>query len=252
MQLEQFVGRKEDLLKIIRFNMERRTPMFYRTNDYIHSKRVRAIAEEFLPAAVEVYGDRLNPEKLLILAEVHDDAEIITGDIQGYDKDRMTPEQLAKIKQDETQAIPTLAARWPKTANGFEYAGLLINAANKDCLEAQLVSWADKTDAYCESMHEVQAGNKRFIGTTRDYATVKFAKLLKEFPELREAQGKHPLFTIPSEVNLDAIMRNGRYHTAESVRIQTGIPHYDIWRKITIEKLGIEHLTQIKEHEHAA
>ena len=100
-----FDGREEKLQKIIRYNMERRTPMHYRTNDLIHSKRVHLLVNDILPTIAPIYNNGLNPSKALTLALVHDDAEILTGDVQLYYKDRMSLEQLTELKLKEKQAI---------------------------------------------------------------------------------------------------------------------------------------------------
>ena len=86
MELELFSDREKKLSSIIRFDMKRFDPMFYRTNLLIHSKRVYSLVKEIIPHLKSVYGDELDSEKALSLALVHDDAELVTGDVQLYDK----------------------------------------------------------------------------------------------------------------------------------------------------------------------
>jgi len=84
---EGFNGRDKKLRDIIRFNMERFTPMFYRTNLLLHSQRVYLLVRDIMPVILPVYDDELNAEKALTLALIHDDAEIITGDVELYRKE---------------------------------------------------------------------------------------------------------------------------------------------------------------------
>jgi len=83
-----FYGREEKLKGILRYNMERRTPMFYRTNLLLHCQRVNLLVEDILEIVSESC-ENFNSDKALTLALVHDDAEIVTGDVQLYYKEKM-------------------------------------------------------------------------------------------------------------------------------------------------------------------
>ena len=245
---EGFNGREEKLREIIRFNMKRFTPMFYRTNLFFHAQRVYLLVEDMLPSVLPVYDGELDPEKALTLTLVHDDAEIITGDVQLYHKDRMTPEELAKIDEQEAEAIEELARSWPQEINGFSYKGLLYHALKKDCLEAQVVSYADKVDAFCECLHELHAGNKLFIGPAINYI-----KIIKAFPDkfpslAKMLPTKHPLLVLPDELDIGEIVENGGIHSQESIGRKTGLPYYDRWKELTIRYIGVEPLITIKEN----
>ena len=242
-----FEGREEALRKIIRFNMERRTPMFYRTNDLIHSLRVHLLVKDIGSVLSETYGEEIDIDKTLTLALVHDDAEIITGDIQLYDKERMTPEQLAEVDANEERAIEELARRWPEKVREFFYRELLHHSLRKDCLEAQVVSYCDKVDGFCESLHEVFAGNPKFLGTARAYVT-RIRDFPRKFPILNKLiPRRHPLLNMPVELEIDNILANGDFHGVESVDRQTGISHYDRWKQITVENFGYSPLIEVKE-----
>ena len=245
---EGFYGREEGLVKILRFNADMRTPMFYRTNDLLHAQRVRVLVQDMLPSILDVLGSSFDDEKALLIAEVHDDPELITGDVLLYSKERMTEEQLEEVKREEKSAISELASRWPKYVGRFDYSELLHHSSNKDCLEAQVVSWADKLDGYCESLHEVCAGNPRFLGPAESYVT-RIAELLKKYPDLNVMVDKHTLFRLPQKINLRELVQPGKYHTEESVMTPTGLPHYDLWRELTIEYFGIENLVSLREPE---
>ncbi len=201
-----------------------------------------------MPIAVENYNSELNPEKALTLALVHDDAEIITDDVSRYDKDRMTQEQLLYHEQREEDAIKYLSTIWPKNINGFSYKGLLYHALRKDCLEAQLVSYCDKIDGFCEALHEFYTGNKKFKGTSLDYI-----KKLREFPEkfqqlARILPSNHSLLSFPPDINVREIIKNKHFHFPNSVKKSTEVPHYNRWKELTIEFLGLSHLVDIIEN----
>lgn len=66
--------------------------MMYRTNLYTHSYRVAAIVHALNPFAEKVFGKAYDERKAEILALVHDDAEIVFGDVQLGNKSRMTAE----------------------------------------------------------------------------------------------------------------------------------------------------------------
>ncbi|MBW2991254.1 HD domain-containing protein, partial [Candidatus Woesearchaeota archaeon] len=180
-----FNGREEELQKITRYGMDRYTPMFYRTNVLLHSERVYFLLKNILPLIGSVYKSQLNSGKALTLALVHDDAEIISGDILLYHVERFSEEELARIREKEINAIEEISKKWPKTINSFNYKKLLYNALNIDTLEAQVVSFFDKTDAYCECLHEVHAGNDLFVNAVLAYVK-RINDYPNKFPALRE------------------------------------------------------------------
>ncbi|MBI3032017.1 HD domain-containing protein [Candidatus Woesearchaeota archaeon] len=241
---QSFTGRSDALQSIKRFAIC--NPMFYRTDLLMHSQRVSWIVETLLPFANNVFSN-FDGEKARTLALVHDDAEIITGDIQLYYKLKMTPEQLRQYEQNEDKAIDELSMRYPKTVNNYNYQSLLLHALHKDCIEAQLVSLADKLDAFGESLHEIYAGNNQF-----KHSTLTYIKLLSEFgskfPQLK------PLFTIkypalqnPLSLNVLAIIKQGQPHTLQTIQQNTGVPHYEYWKQITINHHAVPWLLDKKE-----
>lgn len=238
-----FDGREEALRSIKRYSMY--APMFYRTDVFLHSQRTLWITEELLPLAIGKVED-FDAELARSIAAVHDDAEMITGDVQLGHKIRMTPKQLQKLDADEEAAIEILAERSPTMLNGFLYKKLLLHALRKDCPEAQLAKCADRIDAFGESMHELFAGNKNFIEPVQVYTG-----LVKGFP--RSYKHLTPVFTTPhallTEIQPDipAILAKATFHTPDSVMKDSGYPLYDRWKKLTIAKVGISLLVAKKE-----
>lgn len=246
-KFEGFFGRDEELEKIIRYNMEKRSPMYYRTNLLLHSRRTTLLIDDIKDITIGTYNGDFNPNKALTLALVHDDAEIITGDVQLYYKDRMSEEELLNVEKREEAAIERLGNTFPRLINGFSYKELLYHALKKNCLEAQVVSYCDKIDAFCESLHEVFAGNMKFVGPVRDYI-----RRLNKFPDKFPLIGKifpntHPLLQNIAEIDVIKIAENGEFHTSEKIKQNSGIPHYDRWKEITREYFGEDVLLDVKE-----
>jgi hypothetical protein len=183
---------------------------------------------------------------------VHDDPETITGDTLYCIKCIMTDKEIFKLKQEEEAAIEILAKRWPKEINGYSYKQLLLHASRKDIIETIVLSFVDKIDAWCESLHELFAGNKQFhTGEGPFNPPVKgttIAEFPFKFPELQPLfTFNHPFLSPIPRIDKEQILKEGELHTLESLRIPTGIPHYDHWKRLTLTKRkiqGIAWLTQ--------
>lgn len=238
---EHFVGRDEDLRELTRFSLYE--VMLYRTNLYTHSHRVAALTRLLNPLAVSVFSSNYDPRKAEILALVHDDAELIFGDIQAGNKSKMTTEQLQEVKDAEERAIEEIAKRFPKQIAGYSYQQLLQEAADYSSLEAQVVCYADKYDALGESLHEIYAGNHSFttnivneyghIPTPIKYYTDYFKNFAKKFPDLK------PLLNVPFTMfdvmpyrDYAPTVKQYTPHTLESLTSPTDNAHYSLWRQV--------------------
>jgi 5'-deoxynucleotidase YfbR-like HD superfamily hydrolase len=230
-----FPPTREEILKtIMRYSMF--DAMYYRTSVWTHAHRVLGLLEEILPIVGQHFPS-FDPEKARVLALIHDDAEIITGDIQAGHKSRMTPEQLAQVALNEETAVEQLAERYPKTIHGYNYKELLQHAARKDCIEAIIVSYVDKVDGYCESMHEVLAGNLSFTRAVIFYVDI-FANFPIKHPELKDflKSKDSPIINIKDRIPLLEVKGNrfasfGKPHTEESLKFETDFPFYNTWKK---------------------
>lgn len=241
---DSFNGRTEALQSIKRFAMYK--TMYYRTDLLMHSQRVSWIVTSLLSFATNVFSD-FDGEKARTLALVHDDAEIITGDIQLYYKLRMAPHELQQYEENEHKAIEVLSKRYPKTINNYNYQSLLLHALHKDCIEAQIVSFADKIDAFGESLHEIHAGNKAFEHPIEVYTDL-LTKFMLKFPILKPLFAlEHPLFKKPLQLNILEIIHQGQRHTFESLQENSSIPHYEYWKQITMKNNATDWLIDKKE-----
>jgi len=250
--LHGFDGREEELGRIKRFVHKLIPVMYYRTTDFLHSRRVLWHLENMIPDILSVYGSGFDVNFARTLALVHDDVEIITGDPQLYDKETMDAAQLELLVQREREAIPGLVQMYGAIANGYDYKELLTSAKNKDRIESQFVSLCDKFDGSGESSHEVWAGNKHFLlpaggnqGRIRGYVRrqrefqIKYpamARFFEIFPEY-----------LPSPFDFNNVAEHGKLHTAESIQENSGYAHYDRWRRTIIKREGIDNLiTQLE------
>ncbi len=225
--------------------------MFYRTNLLVHKNRVQAIVKALLPFA-SIY-ENFNAKKTLLISEHHDDYELILkgGDIPLQLKLLMSKKEEEDLKEREVLAAERMSQYYPKSVKGFKYLDLLMHSIRKDCPEAQLHSFADKLDGYCEAIHEVLAGNTIFLEPIINYNAKIFNNLENNFPLIRElfnGKGGH-LFHFPV-VDLIDFFQKGNLgptpHTPETITKRTVIPHYEEWKKITLSIFpnGMELLTK--------
>lgn len=252
-------NRENDLSQVKRYH--KFDVMFYRSNLLIHSKRVEAILSLLLHRALLIYPD-INEKKSKLISKYHDDYELVLegGDIPLQFKLMMNIGELSALKEREISAAKKLTSFYRnRKINGYNYKDLLMYAIEKNCREAQLHSFADKIDGYCEAVHEVLAGNVIFIEPVMNYHAKTFNNLQKNFPLIKELfedeKTGDNLLNFPV-VDLRGFFQNGRIgatpHTSESVERKTLIPHYEIWKKVTLEIFpnGLDLLTkQVEFHE---
>jgi 5'-deoxynucleotidase YfbR-like HD superfamily hydrolase len=228
--------------------------MFYRTNDLIHSRRVEILLSEVVSSAKDLYPN-LDIKKAKLIALHHDDFEVVLkgGDIPLQTKLMMNEEELSSLQKDELLAVDVISQYYPKRINGYLYREILTHAVFKDCMEAQLVSFVDKIDGYCEAVHEVLAGNIIFLEPIINYDLKSFNNLQENYPLIKNLfTSKHSFFQFPV-VDLKDFFSDGkigaRPHTEENLNKKTFIPHYEMWKKITVEKIGIQPLiNQVEFH----
>jgi 5'-deoxynucleotidase YfbR-like HD superfamily hydrolase len=239
--------REEELSKIKRFMGDGGYDiMFYRTNVLLHSQRVSWMVEE-----LKDYILKINPNFDIVyavaFAKLHDDAEIVTGDVQYGLKLKMSPEELQQINNNEEKAISILIEHYGKFQGNFVYEDILKAALNPTFLEAQFVKYLDKIDAICESLHELHAGNNLFL---KPYLNLKDAliSMPERLPELRSLiPGKHSLLYLPKELNVEKIIKEGMPYDEKSINYRSSCKIYNKWKEITICHAGIEALTDKKE-----
>ena len=220
--------------------------MFYRPNLWEHSHRLCWMVEALAPIAKK-HLKKIDIEKSRAMALVHDDAEMLTGDIQAGAKALMTKKQLANVHKKERAAIHAIAKKYPKTVHGYNYEMLLIEMTEKKTLESLLVTYVDKLDAYCESMHEVLAGNISLMRSVMFYVKT-FAEFPAKYPAMVGfcADKSSPLIFVDNRLDIDGV-RFAKYtnlqpYTKASLKKVTDFPFYNEWRRIVLDRGGSEGL----------
>lgn len=243
--LNRFSKREEGLRDVTRYSLYH--TMWYRTNLWTHSRRVAWVVEELAPLVREVFGSAFKADKACACALVHDDPEMLMGDIQAGYKANMSPEQLAQVHELERNAIEQLARQYPSRVGNYEYKDLLLEGVKKSSLEAMVVDWADKYDAFGEALHEIYAGNTLWtVNVVNEYGTILlptdhymgyFKRFAAKFPRSQELLARnHSMFQIPEAPNVKDIASRGQPHTAESIRQPKGYAPYDRWVALTLTK----------------
>lgn len=244
--------REESLKKIMRYSRFER--MDYRSSLWNHAWRMLWLVEAIAPIAQKHLA--IDIEKARVMALVHDDAEIITGDIQAGVKALMTMEETAAMDRGEEDAIRELSNRYPKTVHGYLYSQLLTEMLHKDSIESQFVSYIDKFDAFNESMHEYHAGNVGFLPSIMFYVR-SVTEFPYKFPALAAflADTTSPITYVKNQNNL-GLIRADHYadlkpHTKDSLSKTTGFPFYDEWKRIVVTRggdEGVRWLTEVREY----
>lgn len=238
--------REEKLRAIMRYSLFE--VMYYRSSVWHHAKRVAWIIDEIAPFITKYGGDI---EKARVMALVHDDAEMVTGDYQAGHKAQMTREQLQKLDEEEELAVEKLAASYPKMVHDYEYAVLLRHMVRKDCIEAVFVSYADKFDAQNETLHEILAGNLTLLWSLMFYGQW-FANYVRKFPMLAEFSKEKSPFILgsdnrfqPHHVGFQNYAYAGKPHTEDSLTHPTDFAFYNAWREMVLRRGGDEGKTQL-------
>lgn len=116
---------------------------------------------ELIARALHYYhiAEPLIPD-VLMMAMVHDEPEKETGDVSGEAK-RLYPELKSVLAKIERGVIDNILFSGLPTPLGNYYRALAhrITDPAKDDLEAQIVKYADKLEAYLFAFTEVRQGN---------------------------------------------------------------------------------------------
>lgn len=242
-ELHSFPEREKNLRAITRYSLYK--TMWYRSNLWSHSRRVAWITEEIVPIASEVLGSSFDPQKAIAIALVHDDAEILFGDIQAGNKAKMSQDELNDIKKLEKDAVQQLSLTYPQNLGTYNYKSLLLEAAEKSSLEAMIVNWADKYDAFGEALHEIYSGNTLWtknvenkygkISLPTEYYINYFNSFEKQFPSIAPLLlQKNSWLSIPDDPRIENILTLSKEHTLTSLHEKKGYIPYDQWVDITL------------------
>jgi 5'-deoxynucleotidase YfbR-like HD superfamily hydrolase len=252
--LEAFEGRLDALRRVTRYSMY--SPMLYRTNLVTHSKHVAWLMQEIAPFAKAAFGDAFDADRAVVLAAVHDDHEIVMGDVQFGNKQMMTKEQTAALHQQEVEAINQTAAKFPEFVGPYRYRDLLMEAYETQTLESQVLKYLDKFEAFGEALHEVHAGNAAFtVNVVTEYGRSKtpfesyipwFANYTKMYPRMQPlTESAFPLFGPIAPIDFADVAKRSRPHTLQSLLEPSGYAPYDAWRTIIVKYASEEEIRDL-------
>ncbi|MDP3881479.1 MAG: HD domain-containing protein [Nanoarchaeota archaeon] len=242
-----FIGRKEALRRIKRWNTPVVGPPYYSHDLEMHGTELLYLIEELTPVILSALPS-FDLERARVLALVHDDPETESerGDVVFSVKLNMSDDEKRILEAEEEKAIGTLGKKWPSKVAGFDYVGLLHEAKNKQTVESQLLSYLDKYSALCESLHELFAGNSAFHKgwqTERNrppVAGTNMADLISKYTLIAPFfQTGHAVVAPYQKPDVAHFLEVGRPYTKDSILFPTGFKHYDFW-KFTILKRGRE------------
>lgn len=183
--------------------------MTHRTNIGLHSLRVSNLAALYCEM-LETAGVSVDRRKAYFMADHHDDAEIITGDIPTPVKQNATPEQKRQIEEEEIAAVllqegtftyhPGFSSFYPEIYNEYR---------QKQTIEARIVNYADKSDGLHEAVHEVVCGDypEVFKPVIKAYQPA-FEKLIndnQDWMSIIEGIIGNPCFEFPKSDKLIAV-----------------------------------------------
>jgi len=205
------------------------------------------IVEELIPTAQIILKKTLDSDKAIAIALVHDDAEILFGDIQAGNKAKMKDTELKQVEQLERDAIECLSIRYPSYLGKYDYKLLLLDVLSKTSLESMLVSWADKYDAFCEALHELYAGHTLWISNVEnEYGKIQlpteyymnyFSSFQQKFPISTDLfLQSNSWWKIPDEPKIFDIVAQGQEHTEQSLKIPKNYIPYDQWIDLALKK----------------
>ena len=243
-----FENRAECLANFKRFNdpKHRFKTMFYRTNLLIHTRRVEAITESLIPIAQQCFIG-FDPMRARLISRYHDDHELVNkfGDVSLQLKLQMGFEEKEKLIIEEEKSINKICKLYPKKVEGYYLKEILMHSLYKDCIEAQLHSFADKHDGFGESIHDLLAGNIVFLEPVFNYQQETFSKRFEKFPLIVDIFDKglsnQSGFLQFAPANLFDFFANGskpaRPHTPLSIYTNSGFSYYESWKEITLKKI---------------
>lgn len=239
-------SRENELKKVLRYGLWE-SPIFYKANLWIHTQRVSWIAENialFLQKSLHI---QIDSHLVKNLALVHDDEEIITGDIVGPQKESFSPEEKEKHEELCKNAIPLLEENYGENDFwGFSYESLLrISQSEKQSIEFIVMKYADKVDAHMEVLHEAFAGNTAFYNevlekfqiTPYDFTYNNIEKHLQKILDFlgleKESISQNVFLNIVPRYTSEYVLKKWEgQHTQNSIKKESGIHSYDFWKSL--------------------
>lgn len=232
-------SRETELSKVYRYEWSPCTPMYYRPNLSIHTRRVEWMATEIANYLLETTNAKINIDLLKEMARFHDDTEIITWDYLAMDKESFNEDKQSEYENDSIKAIDILYKNFWNISENFDYKDLLLSLEDKKGIEFLIVDMADKLDAHLEITHELFAWNEMFaIILTKwwldvgpfDYTKNKVKKIVSDILELCwQIKVDNTFLDMNWDYDDVKCLQDSRVHSVASIKEKTWYNLYDKW-----------------------
>ena len=167
---DEFLKKERRLDTIVRFGTHIRLKDESISEHSFHT----ALYAMILADLEKQFGNKVNVERLLRTALVHDMEECLTGDII-YGFKHIHPSLTKQIKKISSQFLEELMENLPSKISK-QYMELWKNAKSNE-LEGKIIDGADKLEGLIYSLNELSLGNKAFKPVIDTY--IKHLKSLK-------------------------------------------------------------------------
>lgn len=223
--------------------------MYYRTNVSIHVQRMKVIAKE-IAEILQKEWISIDIEHLLNLVEVHDDEEIITGDLVSPKKSAFTQAEKEAFEEKCNKAQIEIIKEFWNLFEGELYEKLVKEEKEGSSLYFFILKYIDKLEANMEVCHEIFAGNQEFLelknitlgidvssfGYSYENAWIWLNKLISFLKISREQLEKYDIFNLGNPIIPENI--KGNLHTEESLQKDTPYAPYNARKRYLLKGLS--------------
>jgi len=167
---QNFINKERNLDRVIRFSANKRIKDQSVSEHSFHSAIYAMILADL---EEKIFGNKVNKEKILKTALLHDLEECLTGDII-YSFKYTDKKFFRKLKKIGQRLLGDLLDNLPKELSK-EYLNFWGNSKDKNTIEGRIVEAADRLEGLFYALDEFFLGNKEFRKIIKTYL-----KILKE------------------------------------------------------------------------
>jgi len=161
---KEFLKEERKLDKVIRFSAQMRIK-----DESVSEHSFHVVLYSMILSDLEekIFGNKINKEKLLKTAILHDLEECLTGDIiYGFKHtDKNLTREIKKISQ---RFFANLIKNLPEKISK-DYLNLWSRAKDKKKIEGKILEAADKLEGLIYALNEFSLGNKEFKEAIKTY-----------------------------------------------------------------------------------
>lgn len=161
---KDFLGNERNLDRIIRFSAQMRLKDESVSEHSFHTALYAMILADL---EERVFKNKVDKEKVLKTALLHDLEECLTGDII-YNFKHTEKTLTEQIKKMSKKFLEDLMKKLPKEISG-DYMSLWQNSKDTQKIEGKIIEAADKLEGLIYSLNEFSLGNKAFGKIIKGY-----------------------------------------------------------------------------------